>query len=411
MNPPSPVSASNPPPSVSPPSPHLYAGLLALALAAVGAVCAVGWARSLEREHIHAVAPELSQEKLQGTALQKQAFVDPYLLVLYGSSELVKEMPNKAANFFSDYPTGFRVFPVGKEGCTPLNVLHKVAAVGSSAHGRKAAFSVSPGWFWNEFFDSSFYEGNFSEMQAYETVFSTRLSAGLKHDIAERMLRHPKTLDGRPFLRFTVERLAGVGWSDRAITALLQPLGRLHCVMFRMQDHMEVALDITEREEQLHPSRPPRFRGLNWNELLKKAAKFASATAIQNKRNEIQRRGHAPASRDKVFIQTLGSAQEWIDLGLCLRTFRELGVRPLLLSVPIDDMRLAAYGISQPSREFYLGRLTELANRNNCILMDFREHSANDGFTVDFLDHLSDEGWLYYNKALDDYFHDRLPAR
>jgi D-alanine transfer protein len=39
---------------------------------------------------------------------------------------------------------------------------------------------------------------------------------------------------------------------------------------------------------------------------------------------------------------------------------------------------------------------------------DFRDHVANERFTVDFLDHLSGEGWLYYNKMLDDFFHDRL---
>ena len=44
---------------------------------------------------------------------RRQAFRQPDLLVMYGSSELAKEMPNNAVQFFEEYPTGFRVFPVG----------------------------------------------------------------------------------------------------------------------------------------------------------------------------------------------------------------------------------------------------------------------------------------------------------
>ena len=41
----------------------------------------------------------------------------------------------------------------------------------------------------------------------------------------------------------------------------------------------------------------------------------------------------------------------------------------------------------------------------------FRDHENDPAFLVDFLDHLSAEGWLYYNKALDDFFHERLTGR
>ena len=109
---------------------HLQAASFAALI--TGAVVAVLLAICQRAEHryIYAFAPELSDVKLQGVALQQAAFQQPDLLVLYGSSELVKEVPNRATDFFSQFPTGFRVFPVGKAGTISLANLLKLAAVG-----------------------------------------------------------------------------------------------------------------------------------------------------------------------------------------------------------------------------------------------------------------------------------------
>ena len=87
----------------------------------------------LVHRHIHALAPLSFSLKNQGVALQQSAFARPDLLPLYGSSELIKPIPDKAARFFRRYPTNFEVFPVGKAGTTSLIILQKLAGVGSDA--------------------------------------------------------------------------------------------------------------------------------------------------------------------------------------------------------------------------------------------------------------------------------------
>ena len=89
----------------------------------VAVLAGVYYCDGVEQRYIHALASDLSEVKLHGVVLQKKAFAQPDLLVLYGSSELAKEMPNNASQFFQDYPTGFRVFPVGQPGTTSLAVL------------------------------------------------------------------------------------------------------------------------------------------------------------------------------------------------------------------------------------------------------------------------------------------------
>lgn len=389
---------------------HLSASLLAVCIALAATLAGILWCQQLERQYIHALAPEFPEEKLQGAALQKVAFSQPDLLVMYGSSELAKEMPNNASQFFADYPTGFRVFPVGKPGTTSLAVLQKVAAVGKSIRERKVAYSISPGWFLSETVDATYYEGNFSPMQALELAFSTDLSWNLRRDIARRMVEFPKTIDDHWLLDFSLQRLAGDTVRDRALFAVIRPFGYLAQLVGRTQDHFEAALHILDEEDRLNPVPKRGLRALNWNEVLKRAAQFANATAVQAKKNEVASRKASKVSRAKGFLQAITHAKEWTDIELLARTFHELGANPLLLSMPIEDIRLEVYGLLPSARTAYLERLHGLAEHYNFRYIDFREHQADPAFMVDFQDHLSAEGWLFYNKALDDFFHGRLTS-
>ncbi len=323
-------------------------------------------------------------------------------------------MPNNAAQFFQDYPTGFRVFPVGQPGTTSLAVLQKVASQGDAIRDKKVAFSISPGWFFTESFDPKWYEGNFSHLQAYELAFSNKLSPGLKQDIARRMLEYPKTLENHWLLKFTLQRLAGGSRLDRVLYGAVWPLGQIQNMIGRVQDHFEAALHIMAEDEKLDQQPERRgIRSLNWNDLVKRAAQFTiNKTSLQAKRNEIVKKRAKLALEStevhtQTFLKQVTKAKEWTDLDLLLRTFQELGAKPLLLSMPVEDIRLEVYGVSPAARTAYLHRLEETAEKHDVPLLDFRDHQKDAGFLVDFLDHLSPQGWMYYNKALDDFYHAR----
>jgi D-alanine transfer protein len=393
-----------------PPRIHLSASTFAVLIALVALTAGVVWCKQLEGQYIHALAPEFTDEKLQGAALQKEAFLQPDLLVMYGSSELAKEMPNNASQFFADYPTGFRVFPVGKPGTTSLAVLQKIAAVGSEICNRKLVYSISPGWFFSETVDPKYYEGNFSPLQAMELAFSTDLSWNLRRDIARRMVEFPKTLDDHWLLEFALQRLAEDTPVDRFLYGLIRPLGYLAQLVSRTQDHFEAALHILDEDERLNSSPTHGRRAMNWNEVLKKAAQFANLTAVQAKKSEVAKRKASKVSREKGFLQAIAHAKEWTDIELLLRTLHELGAKPLLLSMPIEDIRLEVYGLDPSARTAVVDRLNNLADHYEFPHIDFRDHQGDPAFLYDFQDHLSAEGWLFYNKALDDFFHGRLSS-
>jgi D-alanine transfer protein len=178
----------------------------------------------------------------------------------------------------------------------------------------------------------------------------------------------------------------------------------------RSQDHFEAALHILDEDEKWNSNPKRGIRALNWNDVLKRTAQFANATAVQAKRTELAKRKASKVSRAQAFLQAIAHAKEWTDIELLMRTFSELGANPLLLSMPIEDLRLEVYGLTPDARTTYLDHLTQLASDYGIPHIDFRNHHADTGFLVDFQDHLSAEGWLFYNKALDDFFHGRLSS-
>src|SRR6266478_7284178 len=184
-----------------PGAPHLFSALIACALP-IAALCGGRLlAICLEEKTIHATAPRDFFIKNQGLALQRAAARAPNILLLYGSSELIDPVPNRASDFFSREPTGFEVCPVGKAGTTSLIILQKLGALGSVLHGRKIAISVSPSSFLTPTVRPEFYDGNFSLPAANGILFGNALDLKLKTDVAKRMLQFPDTLGKDGLLR------------------------------------------------------------------------------------------------------------------------------------------------------------------------------------------------------------------
>lgn len=357
-----------------------------------------------ENDFIHGLANELSDLKLQGVALQKTAFTQSDLLVLYGSSELVKPVANKASDFFEHYPTGFRVFPVGKPGTTSLAVMQKIAAVGRFLKGRKVAFSISPSYFLEAEVNEDYYEGNFSSLQAHELAFSSHLSPELKRDAARRMILYPDTFEGHWTLEFGLRRLAGDTALDRLLYAAIWPLGRLGNIVGRGQDHIEAGLRIAADSEDRN-AKPSKIPGLNWNEVFRKTSVKVKALKppISSRLKKVPK-----GSRDVEFLKTLKEADEWVDFELLLRTLEEMQAEPLLLSMPLHGTDLETTGVSANARMAYGDQLKAMAAKYRMPLVYFQQYENDATFFADNLDHPGERGWVLFDKVLDDFYQGRL---
>ena len=397
--------------------PHLAAALCALSFLVVAAIGFGWWGRRVERDAFLALLPVLSQprdhtrseqafltqldrSKNQGIALQRRAFERDNVLPLYGSSELVRAIPGKASLFFRQFPTGFSVFLVGKNGTTPLTMLQKIAALGEVTRGRRLALSLSPSWFFPGAKLEHEYAGNFSREQTFAALLNPALSFGFKRDFARALLARPATLQRASLLRFVVERVARGGPIDRLVYDALWPLARVNQEVYAMQDHFENVLFLKLYAGHLGPPAKAIPAPLDWDRLLAGAAQSPTprADALD-----------PPPNNDPLFEQrfreAIGHAPEWENLELLLRGLHELGVRTLVLCMPPDGTHLERRGVSKESLHLFAGRIRALATQYGAQAEVFEDHQEDRAFLIDHYDHLSTKGWMYYNRKLDEFYH------
>ena len=361
----------------------------------------------LEHATLISTAPDLFHLKNQGMAFQRAAVHAPNVLPIYGSSELlIPAVPEKGDNFFRTAPTGFQLSPVGGGGANPLIIVQKVGALGSDLRGKKLAISLSPGWFLTPKPSWKGYEGTFSVMTASEMMFGTALDFELKREIASRMLECPGTLEKSPLLEFTLMRLASGRWLDRTIFCAVWPVGKAQTAVMELQDHF-AAFNHIRHKIKAAPQRHPEI--LDWPRLIARveAAKTTDwARGSEPSRLNPQIR---PGSRDAGFRYDLNVSPGWIDLELLLRILARVHARPLLLSMPMAGEFYDHAGISRAAREDYYTKLRTLVQRYHFSVLEFKAHDEDPAFLLRHQSHLTAKGWMFYNRALDDFFNERVP--
>jgi D-alanine transfer protein len=347
----------------------------------------------LEQKTIHATAPKDFFIKNQGLAFQRAAARTPDILLLYGSSELTDPVINRASDFFSTEPSGFQVCPVGRAGTNSLNVLQKLGALGADLRGRKVAISLSPSSFLTPAVNPYFYAGNFSLPVASGILFGDALDRKLKAKIATRMLQFPDTLAKSTLLELAAGCLASGRPVDRLVLMAIWPLGKLQNMVLDLQDHFEALVYILSggnSAPRLGP-RLPRLRKAPPGEN-ERAGTTELPPAIR-------------AARDAAFRARVAAAGEWTDLELLFRTLEKLGAQPLILSMPIDNTLYDTRGVSRSAHQAYYDKLARLTQRYHLPLVEFEDHDSDPTFLIAHTEHPSPKGWMYYDRALDDFFH------
>ena len=389
--------------------PHLFAGLIALGLAIITLFAAQRFLIHLEHITIASTAPESFVLKNQGLAFQRAAAHSPNVLPIYGSSELFRpDAPERGNIFFRTAPTGFQLSPVGGGGANTAIMLQKVGALGSALRGKRVAFSLSPGWFCTTKPGVQGYKGNFSPMAATELVFGTALDFGLKREIAARMLQFPETLEQRPFLEFALRRLASGQLLDRVVFYALWPAGKIQTALYELEDHWAALHHI---QRQTKPPPHLQEQTVDWQQIIAKASKARPADAGNIQQPSRFDRKITRGSRDDHFLAGVKTSPAWIDLDLLLRCLATIHARPLILSMPLGGNFYDHAGISRSARDEFYRKLPAVVGQYHFPVIEFQEHDEDPAFLIRQEPHLAAKGWAYYDRALDDFFHGRLPRR
>jgi D-alanine transfer protein len=373
--------------------------------------------QTLASQYIHALAPLMFPLKNRGSELQRQAFQNSDLLPIYGSSELAFDDPYHASAVFADYPTGFTVFPVGGGQTTSLIVLEDVAAEADVLLGQKIVISVSPTFFFLHDLPAEFYAPDSSALHLSALVFSPDLSLTIKQAAAKELENSPALLNPDPRVALAVKRLASGSPEDLALYDQSLADGEMETARLRAQDVADTNAYIQSRSD-LNPDVVHQAAPIDWQALLHQAERESQASADNNPfgfENQVwtdkysrlvpQREGQHD---DAWFVDNLDHAAEFTDLDLLLRGLTELGAQPLVISQPIPGIYYDYVGISGQARLQYYGRLRALGAQYGVPVVDFENHDTDSYFVTDPNSHLSRLGWVYYDQALDAFFHGTL---
>lgn len=400
----------------APVHPHLAACLAVIVLLCGAFILARTYADGVASNYVHALAPTMFEQKNQGSALQAEAFRQPDLLPVYGSSELIYSDPYHANVLFRRYPTGFTIFPVGTADTEPLNMVQKLAAVGSDLAGKKVVISLSPSFFYEGQYHPETYAGNYSPLHANALAFSTDLSLGVRRDVARRMLDYPDTLENDPVLTFALARLADGSAASLALYYAALPLGKLHLLILTLQDQW-ATLDYIGHNQSLKTNIPRKAEKLDWEALAAQAERDYRKHATNNPfgmdneqwlyyGSEVLK--GKDSTTDAKFLQLVSKSEGWSDLELLLRGLADLGATPLVICLPINGGYFDFQGISYSARAILYQQLRDEVKAHGYAVVVMDGYDEDKYFLMDPGAHLSSKGWVIYDQTLDAFYHGTL---
>ena len=245
-------------------------------------------------------------------------------------------------------------------------------------------------------------------MAATEMVFGTALDFGLKRDIAARMLQFPETLAQRPFLEFALRRLASGQFLDRVVFCALWPAEKFRPPYSNWKIIGQRCITSSVKQSRLRGCR--KKQSIGRNSLPKRAKPGRRMPGTSNSLRAST--GKLPAgSRDVGFLSGVKGSPAWIDLDLLLRCLATVHARPLILSMPLAGDFYDHAGVSRSARDEFYRKLPALVEQYHFPVVEFQEHDEDPAFLIRHQSHLTAKGWAYYDRALDDFFHGRLPRR
>jgi D-alanine transfer protein len=93
---------------------------------------------------------------------------------------------------------------------------------------------------------------------------------------------------------------------------------------------------------------------------------------------------------------------------LLLRVANELGARPLILCAPSPGRFYDYLHISSEPRRRYYQRFDSVMKAHGVPVLSFADHDGDATFILDPASHMSEKGWVYFDQALDAFYHGAL---
>ena len=393
---------------------HLIAGLLALLLFLLGASLIVALGRWRIHQRIDSLASRNRGGAWRWKAVQQEVLRHDELLLTLGSSELVVPMRNRVQDFFASYPTGFAVAPVGSKG-SPLPLMTvDVASLGDALRGRRIVLSLSGTWFLatNPRIDSLNMAFHASPLQLGDVIFDPDIPLPIRERIARRVVHVGRMTGSQALLAIPVRCLA-THCPYEPLLPVLRPLWAVRSLTLRTEDAGRMLAT-----SRLAPDPPARRAAqVDWARLEAQSDSSWRTRSANNPfgidartwtRDSARLLAARGSTNDGIFLNGVEHAAGWDDLTLLLATLQSLGARPLVLNTPLKGPYLDFTGVSATARRRFYEKFDSVTAPFGFPARNFAEFDGDPMFLMEPGSHLSEKGWLIYDRTIDAFHHDSL---
>lgn len=354
-------------------------------------------------------------DTFQGSIMQKQAFENPRILPLYGSSEMSMIYDYHPANVLTP-ETGVTPFLVGKGGTQTLIHVLNIAALGDEVRGKKLAIFLTPQWYGPGGIGEDTFAGNFSALHVYEILKDPTLSAKLKDNVAQRLLQFSKAYQDYPYLK---KMLVLQGKTD-----LSSQIARVFYALPAQTEYAALALqDATTTNWQVNhlPTQTlARYADAStasttqpqWDELRAQAIEQAKESTDNNPfemDNGFYTKNILPKlqeRKDSDKNAKYASSPEYGDLQLLMDVLKEKGAQPLFVILPMNGRWAEYTGIPTTERQSCYKKIAHMIQSEGFALADLSPHEKDDYYLRDPW-HLAWKGWLDVDETLYQFYRDQ----
>ena len=349
-------------------------------------------------------------DTFQGLLLQQKAFSTPGVLPMYGSSEMSMIKDYHPAKVLTP-GTGVTPFLVGKGGTqTIIHVLNFASL--KDLEGKKVAIFLTPQWYAKGGIPQSFFEGNFSALQAYQILYNSKLSPRLKRQIAERILKFPGAYSDYPHLKRLLSDELESGYRAEVDRTLNWVPAHMEYAALEIRDIVKTEWHLRRLSKKTindYSSKDTSAQPVAWDKL-REEAQVEGMNATTNNPfgmdNTFYQDNILPKLQEKKDTDksdSLSTSPEYDDLKLLIQVLKEKKVKPLFVIIPMNGRWYDYTGLQRSEREECYTKLDTLIKEEGYPVADFSSHEYDDYYLRDPW-HLAWKGWVDVDQKLYEFY-------
>lgn len=328
-------------------------------------------------------------------------------LMLLGSSELNSEVDQNPINIFPFKSADYEISIYGRAYTQTLQHSAILSSTSTLKSDSKIALIVSAQWF-SDLTGNNFCV-NFSELQFYKLFENKKLSTESKKYYANRVAALLKSTDQYGEEAIYAKLYIKDDIVSKSILTILKPYYKLKEYMLETKDKVQSIKDLEELDDK---NNNKISKEINWEEEYNKATEQGAAKVTNNELNVDDEyynkyiKDNYDKSKDGWKDRELLSYSELEDYKFFLNVSKELGVKPLIILMPVNGLYYDHLGWTLEKRTKFYDTLETIAKEKGFDVLNLQDKEYEKYYMVDVM-HLGWRGWLNIDEEMYKYFNER----